>query len=1044
MRRLIYFRFISLLFVLFICSRSALAVDPPSSGKIDYTRDIRPILSENCYHCHGPDEKSRKAKLRLDTKDGLFSQHKEIFPFKSGNLEDSEAWQRITSTDSDEQMPPPDSHRKLTPAQTAKIKLWIEQGAPFKEHWAFTAPKRPDLPQLQNQWWPHNPIDQFIAADLEAHKLKPSPEAPKEVLLRRVTFALTGLPPTLAEVDAFLADTSPGAYEKVVDRLLASPRFGEQMARDWLDAARYGDTHGLHFDNERSMWPYRDWVIRAFNDNLPFDQFTIWQLAGDLLPNSTRDQQIASGFSRCNVTTNEGGSIDAELYFRYTVDRTETAVENWMGITAGCAVCHDHKFDPISQKDFYSMYAFFNSAADPAMDGNDLRTPPVLRLTTAEQQKKLDAFDGQLGGLQKRLSEEVAKIEYYDPAKLDPKPPITHAVDTWLDDDFPKGVKASAEGAPLTWVTAEEGAPVKSGNRAIKRTGEGFAQDYFEKMSKPFVVPAKGKIFAWVWLDPANPPKAIMLQWHSGGSWDLRANWGDKDAIAIGTAGTPSKLLIGELPKLGEWVKLEVNIEALKLKPGTKFDGLAFTQNGGTVYWDLEGVSYEINPASDPQLSLTAWLAAYQGKDIGEPAPKDVRDLLKKVKPEERKPEQNNRLRDYYLAQVFAGTRAAADPLLAETKKVEDQKKQVEDQIAVTLVMHDLPKRRETHVMARGQYDKPGDLVKPAVPSIFPQLANKDDATRMDLAKWLVSPEHPLTSRVFVNRLWQHFFGLGIVKTPGDFGAQGDPPAHPELLDWMAVEFREDGWDIKRMIKTLVTSATYRQDSRVGPELFEADPENRLLARGPRFRLDAEEVRDNSLFVSGLIDFAMGGKGVNTYQPEKIWEPVGFPGSNTREYKQDHGSALYRRSIYTFWKRNAPAPAMTTFDAPSRDSYCLRRERSDTPLQALELMNDVQQFEAARALGERMITEGGLTPEDRITYGFRLVTARRPQESERSVLKDTYEKQFTKYAANLDAAKQAIAFGESKPKADANPSELAAYTLVANVMLNMDETVTKN
>ena len=521
---------------------AAWAIDPPSSGKIDYTRDIRPILSENCYQCHGPDEKARKAKLRLDTKEGLFSEHKDIFPFKPANLDDSEAWERINSTDKDDQMPPPDSHRKLTPAQISKIKLWIEQGAAFKEHWAFTAPKRPDPPALQNQWWARNAVDQFIAADLEAHKLKPSPEAPKELLLRRVTFDLTGLPPTPAEADAFLADTSPEAYEKVVDRLLASPRYGEHMAHYWLDAARYADTHGLHFDNERSMWPYRDWVVRAFNGNLPFDQFTTWQLAGDLLPNPTRDQQIASGFCRCNVTTSEGGSIDAEVLFRYAEDRTETAVANWMGITAGCAVCHDHKFDPISQKEFYSLFAFFNSGTDPAMDGNALRTPPVLRLATPEQQKKLDAFDDKIGGLRKRITEEVAKLDYTDPATLNPPPEIKTVEETWVDDDYPEGAKASVAGAPLTWVTAADGAPVKSGKRAIKRTGEGITQDFFDSIKKPFSVPSKGKIFAWVWLDPQNPPKAVMLQWHSDENWRYRANWGDKDAITFGEPGTPAKL----------------------------------------------------------------------------------------------------------------------------------------------------------------------------------------------------------------------------------------------------------------------------------------------------------------------------------------------------------------------------------------------------------------------------------------------------------------------------------------------------------------------
>ncbi len=1034
----------STLVLLLGAGSSALAIDPPSSGKIDYTRDIRPILSENCYHCHGPDEQARKAKLRLDTREGLFSEHKEIFPFKASSLDGSEAWERINSTDKDDQMPPPDSHRRLTEGQIAKLKLWIEQGAPFKEHWAFAAPKRPAMPHLENDWWPHAAIDSFVAANLEAHKLKPTPEAPKELLLRRVTFDLTGLPPAPAEIDSYLADTSPEAYEKVVDRLLASPRYGEHMAECWLDAARYADTHGMHLDNERAMWPYRDWVVRAYNENLSFDQFTIWQLAGDLLPAATRDQQIASGFCRCNVTSGEGGSIDAELLFRYAEDRTETTIANWMGITGGCAVCHDHKFDPISQKDFYSFFAFFNSAADPAMDGNDLKTPPVLKLTTAEQQKKLDEMDAKLGAVKGQIKEAAAKVAYADPAALNPPPPVTRSEEVWMDDDFPEGARPAATGLPLTWVTADDGSPVKSGKRAIKRIGDGITQDYFDGIKNPFVVPTTGKIHAWAWLDPKNPPKAIMLQWHSEGDWKYRANWGDKDIITFGSPNTPSKLLLGDLPKLGEWVKLEVNVADLQLKPGTKFDGLAFTQFGGTAYWDLEGVTSESNPATDPLQSLAAWLELNQGKDIGDKAPGDVRDLLKKVNPKERKPEESDRLREYFLTNVYAGTRAVFDPLLAEIKAVEVQKKAVDDSIAVTLVMADLPNKREAHVMMRGQYDKPGEIVKPAVPAIFPQLANKENATRLDMARWLVAPEHPLTSRVYVNRLWQQFFGVGIVKTPGDFGAQGEPPVNQDLLDWLAVEFRESGWDVKHMVKLLVLSAAYRQDSRTTPSLVEADPENRLLAHGPRFRLDAEEIRDNALYVGGIIDLTQGGKSVKPYQPERIWEPVGFVGSNTREYHQEHGSALYRRSIFTFWKRTAPPPFLTTFDAPSREAYCLRRERSDTPLQALELMNDVQQFEAARALGERMMGEGGITPEDRIAYGFRLVTARRPIADEAGVLKNVYEKQLAKYAANPAMAKQVVTFGESKPKTDVNPSELAAYTLVASTLLNMDETLTKN
>lgn len=1022
---------------------SDLAFGAAESGRLDYNRDIRPILSDNCFACHGPDKDKRESGLRLDIREEALKPAKsEDLAIVPGKPEESQMIERIFSDDKDDQMPPPDAHKTLSAAQKETLKRWIAEGAEYQAHWAFLPPQRAPLPKLGNAWWPRNAIDSFIAAVLEREKLAPTPEAPKEILLRRVSFDLTGLPPTTAEVDAFLADTAPDAFDRVVDRLLASPRFGEHMGKHWLDVARYGDTHGLHLDNERSMWPYRDWVIRAYNENLPFDQFTIWQLAGDLLPNATRDQQIASGFNRCNVTSSEGGSIVSELLFRYAVDRAETTSSVWMGLTAGCAVCHDHKFDPITAKDFYSLYAFFNSAADPGMDNNELLTPPVLKLPSPEQEVQRAALDQQLAAVRERRKEELAKVVYQDPALLDPLPPVEQREDLWLDDDFPEGAKPQSAGGPLTWVTAEEG-QVKAGRRAIKRSGEGIIQDYVEGLPKPFRVPAQGKIFVHVWLDPANPPKAVMLQWHTNG-WNHRANWGDKDAINYGENGKPSKLLAGDLPKLGEWVRLEVDVAALQLKAGTRFNGLAFTQYGGTVYWDQAGISYEENPAADPEHSQSAWEKMNQGKDPGDKVPREIRDIFRSVKLEDRKPEHQQKLREYYLSEVNLATRELMAPLLAEEQKLQGNRKALEDAIPATLVMADLPKKRESFLMKRGQYDQPGEKVVPGTPEFLPEHRSGPDVNRLDLAQWLVSPAHPLTARVTVNRFWQQFFGTGLVKTAGDLGSQGEPPTHPELLDWLAVEFRESGWDVKKLLRLIVTSATYRQDSHVTPAILERDPENRLLARGPRFRLDAEEIRDNALYLSGLMDLSIGGRGVRPYQPPDIWEPVGFGGSNTRSYKRDTGASLYRRSIYTFLKRTAPPPSMNTFDGPSRESSCLRRERSNTPLQALLLMNDEQHVEAARALAQRILTEGGVTPEDRFNFAFRTVTARRPLDQECAVLKEILEKTLARYAADADAAKQAIAVGESKPNAELNPTELAAYTVVASILLNLDETLNKN
>jgi hypothetical protein len=1011
---------------------------------VDFNRDIQPILSDNCYACHGPDEKKRKAKLRLDTRDGLTRDLGGYSAVKPFDLKSSALWKRITTTDPDDHMPPADSGKSLKPAQIALLKQWIEQGAKWQSHWSLETPVRPTEPRVRESAWVRNGVDRFIAAKLEEKGLKPLPQASRETLVRRVTLDLTGLPPTIAEVDAFLADTREDAYERLVDRLFDSPRYGEHMARYWLDAARYGDTHGLHLDNERSMWPYRDWVVGAFNRNLRFDQFTVEQLAGDLLPNPSRDQLIASGFNRCNVSTSEGGSINEEYVFRYAVDRTETMSAVWMGLTAGCAVCHDHKFDPISQKEFYQLFAFFHNAADPPMDGNILLTPPVLKLATPAQEKKLKDFDSAIGSIESRMKAELAKIEYIDPAKLDPPPPIKHTEVTWLDDDLPAGAKATVnEGNhPLKWVTGADGR-VFSGKRAIKRTDKGLAQDIFEGLEKPFVVPAGGKFFVHVYLEADALPKAVMVQFNTAGAWSHRAVWGDVDAIDYGKKGTGERMSIGALPAAGEWVTLEFPFSKLGLKVGTTIGGLALTQFGGTVYWDKAGISADVNPVKDPSESQLAWEAASQGKVVKE-HPKEIQYIFRSVNPKERTPEHEKQLRAYYIENIHAGSRPVAEPFKKEAAALKTKRDELDKEIPATLIMKDLEKPRDTFIMIRGQYNKPGEKVSPNVPAALPPLARGESPTRLDLARWLVDPKHPLTARVAVNRFWQQFFGVGIVKTAGDFGAKGERPTHPELLDWLATTFVQSGWDMRALVRTIVTSSTYRQQSVATPKVLAVDPENRFYAHGPRFRLDAEVIRDNALFVSGLLNPVIGGKGVKPYQPENIWEPVAYSGSNTRVYKQDGGEALYRRSLYTFYKRTAPPPSMTTLDAPSRESFCVRRERSDTPLQALLLMNDVQHFEAARAFAQRIISDGGSTAEQRLAYGFRLATARQPAKQEQAILKATLDRQLASYLANPEAAKKAVTVGESKPREGIDPVELAAYTLVANMLLNLDETLNKN
>jgi hypothetical protein len=1018
----------------------AAALPAGAAGKLDFNRDIRPILSDNCFACHGTDAKRRKGDLRLDVADGgAFVTKDGVHVIKPGDIKASMLIDRLITTDPDELMPPAESHKKLTPKQIDILKQWVAQGAEYKKHWAFEPAVKTAPPVVANPQVPiRNPIDAFIQSRLAQEGLKPAPEASKETLIRRVTLDLTGLPPTLAEIDAFLADTSADAYEKLVNRLLKSKHYGEHMARYWLDAARYADTHGLHLDNERSMWPYRDWVVQAFNEGMPFDKFTIWQLAGDLLPNATMDQKIASGFNRCNVSTSEGGAINEEFLFRYAVDRTDTTMSVWAGLTTGCAVCHDHKFDPISQKEFYSLYAFFNSAADPGMDGNILLTPPTLRLSTPEQQKMLADYDQKITASQAKIREAIAKLNYTDPATLTPPPPVLSSEVVWFEDAFPAGAKPEASGGPVTFVTKDKG-PVFSGNAALKRKAKGVAQDFFATGAS-FDIPANGRVTAHCYIDPKDEPRAIMIQFHVGG-WNHRAVWGEEGAIPFGQVRTPQRVMMGALPKSGEWVKLEIPIEKVGLKPGMKVTGYAFTQFDGTVSWDHLAVTSRVDPAKDPQWSWSKWIEKNQGKRV-EGLPNDLLTLVRGKKHKEWPAADAKRVQDWWFENEYQGAREIVQGVRSEKLSFESKRKALEDTIPATFIMADLPQQRDSFVMNRGQYDKPGDKVTRGTPAIFPPIQKRENLTRLDLAEWLVAPANPLTARVAVNRYWQQFFGVGIVMTSDDFGSQGEPPSHPELLDWLAVTFREGGWNVKEFVKMLVTSHSYRQSAQFSADL-ERDPENRLLSRGPRFRLDAEVLRDSALAVSGLLSPKIGGKGVKPYQPENIWEPVGFGGSNTRSYIQDTGESLYRRSLYTFWKRTAPPPSMTNFDAPNRESYCLRRERSNTPLQALDLMNDVQYFEAARNFAQRIITLGGSSPDSRVTYAFRSATGRYPNAQEAEIVIAALQKHLAKYRAAPEEAKQAITFGESKADAKLDPAELAAWTLIGNLILNMDEVVTK-
>lgn len=1010
---------------------------------VHFNRDIRPILSDNCLHCHGFDSGTRKADLRLDTFEGATATRGDIPAITPGNLELSALWKHITSSDPNVIMPPPESGKRLKPEQINTLKLWILNGAQYQKHWAFEQPIRPEPPDVRSHLWPRNAVDRFILADLETKQLSPTIEADKPTWLRRVTLDLTGLPPTPEEVDAFLRDADSNAHERVVDRLLASPHYGEHMARYWLDVARYGDTHGLHLDNERSMWPYRDWVVSAFNGNLPFNDFTVWQLAGDLLPNPTREQLVASGFNRCNVSTSEGGAIDEEFHVRYAIDRVETTSTAWMGLTMGCAVCHDHKLDPITQKEFFQVFSIFNNMDEKAMDGNALLPPPILRLPTPEQEMQLAEWSQQAAAREEEIANLVAKLNYVDPATVTNAPRPEPKETVWIEDDFPSGAQPSvnAGNEPHHWIE-KDGSPVFSGKRAIRRAGKGLNQVFFPACEEPLAVGTGDTLFAHVYLDPLDPPKAIMVQFHLK-DWNHRANWGDPDAIPYGKKDTSEKLLMGELPVSGQWVRLEVAADRLGFSPGTQITGMAFTQVDGACFWDKAGTFSSNDPATSPYSSLQVWAATERKLGDKSATPGEIKELLKKD-PSKLAEGEASRLREHYLKTVYLDPEGKFTLLRTAAKSARTKHDELEKKIPATMVSKELAKPRPANVLIRGEYDKHGEPVGPGVPSMLPPLPAGDQTNRLTFARWLVDPVHPLTTRVTVNRFWQQFFGTGLVKTSEDFGSKGEWPSHPELLDWLATEFMSTGWDVKKLVRLLVTSSTYRQDSKVTPALLALDPENRWIARGPRHRLDAEVIRDNALFVSGLVNLAMGGRGVRPYQPPGIWEAVGYTTSDTAKYSQENGDALYRRSLYTFWKRTAPPPAMTTLDAPSREQCRSRRERTNTPLQALLTMNDVQYFEAARHLGYRMLRDGGTNDADRLKLGFRIVTSRWPTPAETEVLAENLAAQRANFASDQDAAGKVISVGNSPAPEDVSAPELAAYTMVANVLLNLDEFLTKN
>jgi mono/diheme cytochrome c family protein len=1029
-----------------------------AGDKLQYNRDVRPIFAESCFACHGPDSAARKASLRLDQRDEALK--KVIVP---GKPDESKLVERIYSEKDSKHMPPPKSGKKLTDAQRETLKRWIADGAEYQPLWSFIPPIRPAPPKVNDQRWVRNPIDAFILANLEKQSLTPAPEADRRTLARRLSLDLIGLPPKPEDVEAFVNDASTDAYEKYVDHLLESPHWGEHRGRYWLDAARYADTHGIHFDNYREIWAYRDWVINALNKNMPFDKFTIEQLAGDLLPNRTLDQQIATGFNRCNITTNEGGAINEEYLVLYTRDRTETTARVWLGLTANCAVCHDHKFDPISQKEFYEMSAFFNNTTQGAMDGNIKDTPPIIPVPMPQDRARWNTLGKELAEARKQADDrkQAARADFdkwLAAATRDtlvariPNDGLTlHAP---LDEGSGNDLYLAMDGKPVA-LTARTGFAWDAGHVAAKalKTRPGGTVAFptagdFEK--------DKGFSFgAWVKLPRNGLTGALFARMddqHDFRGWDL---WIQNERVGthiVSKWQDDALKVVSKNPvKAGQWNHVFVTYDGKAKAAGTK------------VY--INGVAQETNVEADAlkssiKTAVPLKLAQRNTTSrLDDVSIQDMRLYDRTLSPEE-------------VARLAGGTRAAwllAKPAdqrtdaeknelfdgwlktddsvyLGLARKVADlqgEEAAIKARGTVAHVMQERPQEPEAFVLFRGDYDKRRDKVKPGTPTFLPAMPDDLPKNRLGYAEWLLRPENPLTARVTVNRFWQEIFGNGIVRTSGDFGVSGEAPSNQELLDWMAVEFRESGWDVKKFFKLIVTSSTYRQSAAVTKDKLEKDPQNRLLSRGARFRMDAEMIRDYALASSGLLVEKVGGPSVRPYQPIGVWEAVAMIGSDTRDYRSDAGDKLYRRSLYTFWKRAAPPASMEILNAPSRELCTVRRERTDTPLQALVTLNDPQFVEAARFLAEKTLNEAGDKPEDRINFMSKRLLARPMRPEELKVVQTVLDDLLAHYKDHADEAKKLIAVGESKADPKLDPGALAAWTMIANQLLNLDEVLNK-
>ncbi|MGA2983560.1 MAG: DUF1553 domain-containing protein [Terriglobia bacterium] len=1086
--------------VWFFNTTKTASVTPPQAAvkPVDFNRDVRSILSDTCFKCHGPDEKQRMANLRLDDTEGLFVDRGGYRIIVPGNAAQSKLYQKISSTDDSVRMPPSYSGRTLTAKQIELIKEWIDQGAKWEMLWSFVPPKRPPVPEVKEKAWPRNPIDNFVLARLESEGLKPSPEADKATLLRRVYFDLTGLPPTPAEIDAFAADRSPDAYENRVDQLLASPHYGERMAMPWLDMARYSDTHGYHIDSLRDMWVWRDWLIKSFNQNMPYDEFTIEQIAGDLMPNATENQKIASGFNRNHMITLEGGAIPEEYHVEYVVDRVSTTSTAFLGLTMGCARCHDHKFDPITQKDFYRFFAFFNTVPERGLDGFTGNAVPVLPMPSHSQQQQHDELKAKITATVAALPEKdilAQRNEWQKTALASIPEPARDGLVAYypLDSDLKDASDSHLDGKSVRGEVVYDEAAVSKGAEFSPETQVSFGNAGDFERGKPFSLS--------FWARPSGVmPVEVIERRAAGDHWQgweisddtpgysgwqkrvahiiirLAHRWPD-DAIAVQTKDQ-IKLdalhdYLVEYDGSGKAAGIQFYVDGKRVPTTVLKDQLIGNfrtdaplevgdKNVGTAAEatidDLRIYNRKLSDSEADYLATHLPARALLINLDGRPAP-EIASLQPEKPPEDvqigseekmgtqegkekaLEKDRQTRLTEYFLKY---GAPEKERQLYAQMKDLRSKEDKLDDDIPSVMVMAEMKNPRDTFVLGRGQYDNPKDKVTAGVPAFLPPMAPGLPTNRLGLAKWIVNPANPLTARVAVNHYWQEYFGTGIVKTSEDFGSQGEQPSNPLLLDWLATEFVGAGWNVKAMQRLIVTSATYRQSSRVTPELAERDPENRLLARGPRFRLPAELVRDNALAVSGLLDNRIGGPSVYPYQPKGLWEEMAFGGGfSGQTYVESPGRDLYRRSMYTVWKRTVPPAALVTFDAPDREKCTARRSVTNTPLQALVLLNDPTYVEAARFLAARMLTEGGSTATRRIDFAFRQATGRSPDPQERAVLLQAAQEALADYRLHTGEAAALITVGASRSNPKLNPTELAAWTTVASMILNLDETITK-